>query len=209
MQQFILNGCRGVIFQMCSIRLLLWIQGRGCCRRKEKCCRRTLETTISTYFVATCKSPKHVGNALLPLFYFDILHSAVALFQPPNNTNHLVTSYQDVSCVFETFVQKGYQIAQQFTIHVPKKICNQKIQQAFLKTIYQIETFTNNLQNCCRFSSLAGYSLERLRRFWTSPGKQGRDEKLHQVPKNSEDSLARKDDFIELVMKYYKQRMDD
>ncbi len=34
----------------------------------------------------------------------------------------------------------------------------------------------------------AGYSLERLRRFWTSPGKQGRDEKLHQVPKNSEDS---------------------
>lgn len=32
-----------------------------------------------------------------------------------------------------------------------------------------------------------GYSLERLRRFWTSPGKQGRDEKLYQVPKNSED----------------------
>eukprot|EP00434_Breviolum_minutum_P007649 symbB.v1.2.006746.t1/scaffold405.1/size210896/2 len=32
-----------------------------------------------------------------------------------------------------------------------------------------------------------GYSLERLRRFWTSPGKQGRDEKLHQVPKNSEE----------------------
>lgn len=32
-----------------------------------------------------------------------------------------------------------------------------------------------------------GYSLERLRRFWTSPGKQGRDEKLYQVPKNSEE----------------------
>ena len=32
----------------------------------------------------------------------------------------------------------------------------------------------------------AGYSLERLRRFWTSPGRRGRDEKLHSVPSNSE-----------------------
>lgn len=50
--------------------------------------------------------------------------------------------------------------------------------------------------------------MERLRRFWTSPGKQGRDEKLHQVPKNSEDSLARKDDLFEVVMKY-KPQIDD
>ena len=36
-----------------------------------------------------------------------------------------------------------------------------------------------------------GYSLERLRRFWTSPGRRGASaEKLHVVPTNSEEMGA-------------------
>ncbi|CAK9023733.1 unnamed protein product [Durusdinium trenchii] len=54
--------------------------------------------------------------------------------------------------------------------------------------LYMLQTWQSQLGEDRREAQhWLGYSLERLRRFWTSPGRRGRDEKLHSVPSNSEE----------------------